>query len=200
MKKKIQRIVGILIIVGLTFIYAHIAKAHCIYNTKLDSSVYGNMSVVNKGMIEQRFTTTEKTLDAVRIKCRTIGDVENVLIKYSILNIENGSVLYEGKLKGETFKNSKFAEFEFPTIENTSGKEYAIQLSSVGETDENQITFCYVTEKERNTNLYFDGEPTEGTMVAKIITNRFDIETFCVLLVFVLYIGLFVKFLYRLFK
>ena len=37
-------------------------------------------------------------------------------------------------------------------------------------------------------------------MILKAVTERFDLETFIVLLVFILYVAVFIKFLYRLFK
>ena len=48
--------------------------------------------------------------------------------------------------------------------------------------------------------MEINNEAVVGTLVMKTVTNRFDIETFCVLLIFIVYIVVFLKFLYKLFK
>ena len=60
------------------------------------------------------------------------------------------------------------------------------------------VGFSYEPKTEKGTELLINGN--NGTLIAKTVTNRFDMETFCVVLLFVLYIVFFVKFLYRLFK
>ena len=47
---------------------------------------------------------------------------------------------------------------------------------------------------------YLTNLEAEGTLIMKTITNRFDVETFCVFLLLVLYIVGFIKFLYKLFS
>ena len=67
--------------------------------------------------------------------------------------------------------------------------------------DENRgigIFFQPLTQK--GTELTISENRTEGTLILKTITDRFDFETFAVLLVFVVYTVVFMKFLYRLFK
>ena len=65
---------------------------------------------------------------------------------------------------------------------------------------ENSVNFCYTVKQEENTNMYLNGEEIEGTVVLRTVTNRFDMETFCMLLIFVLYTIMFMRFLYKLFK
>ena len=62
------------------------------------------------------------------------------------------------------------------------------------------VGFSYEPKTEKGTELLINGNNVDGTLIAKTVTNRFDMETFCVVLLFVLYIVFFVKFLYRLFK
>ena len=54
--------------------------------------------------------------------------------------------------------------------------------------------------KETDTELKISEQIQEGTLILKTVTKRFDIETFVILLIFVLYIIVFLKFLYKLFK
>ena len=62
------------------------------------------------------------------------------------------------------------------------------------------VGFSYEPKQEKDTALSINGKNTDGTLIAKTVTNRFDIETFCVLVLFILYIVGFFKFLYKLFK
>ena len=58
------------------------------------------------------------------------------------------------------------------------------------------------TEKtsEEGTNLKINSEESEGTLILKTVTYRFDIETFYVFLLLVLYICVFFQFLNWLFS
>ena len=68
------------------------------------------------------------------------------------------------------------------------------------------ILFIHVSEKfferktEQGTKFWINDEETDGTLIMKAVTNRFDAETFCVLLLFIIYVIAFMKFLYKLFK
>lgn len=200
MKKRISMILGGLIIILAVFAYAHISKTHCVYDRYIDASDYKDTASYMNGEIVQEFECQEDHLDGIRVKCRIIGIIDNVKVNYSLTEANTGMKVAEGTVQGDQFVNSKFYEFAFDTVSECKNKEYEFKLSITGEDPENYISFCYTGENEKDTNFYLNGDKTEGTLVLKTVTNRFDMETFCVLLVFVIYIVLFIKFLYRLFK
>lgn len=200
MKKKIQIIVGVMIIVIVTFLYAHISKTHCIYDREVDTSDYKDISLLEEVTIAQNFTVTENTLDGVRIKCRVNGNPENVCVEYVLKEADSDVEVARGTVSGAEIKNSKFTDFEFPVIENSADKEYEFVIWAEGGNVDNNIVLCYEGKKEAYTELNVNEETQDGTLILKTVTKRFDIETFCVLLIFILYIIAFLKFLYRLFK
>ena len=99
-----------------------------------------------------------------------------------------------------TIKASKFYNYSFDTVNGCKGRTYKIIFENVGSTEMAGVGFFYQPVTEKNTELIISDNHTEGTLILKTITNRFDFETFAVLLIFVLYIVVFMKFLYRLFK
>lgn len=200
MKKKIQIIVGIVIIVIASFLYAHISKTHCIYDREIDTSDYKDVPLLDGITVSQSFKVTENTLDGVRIKCRVNGNPENVNVEYVLKEVDSGEELANGIVSGAAIKNSKFTGFEFSVVGNTNGKEYEFVIWAENGDEENNIVLCYEGMKETDTELKISEQIQEGTLILKTVTKRFDIETFVILLIFVLYIIVFLKFLYKLFK
>ena len=200
MKKKIQIIVGIVIIVIASFLYAHISKTHCIYDREIDTSDYKDVPLLDGITVSQSFKVTENTLDGVRIKCRVNGNPENVNVEYVLKEVDSGEELANGIVSGAAIKNSNFTYFEFSVFVNTNGKEYEFVIWAENGDEENNIVLCYEGMKETDTELKISEQIQEGTLILKTVTKRFDIETFVILLIFVLYIIVFLKFLYKLFK
>ena len=200
MKKKIQIIVGIVIIVIASFLYAHISKTHCIYDREIDTSDYKDVPLLDGITVSQSFKVTENTLDGVRIKCRVNGNPENVNVEYVLKEVDSVEELANGIVSGAAIKNSKFTDFEFSVVGNTNGKEYEFVIWAENGDEENNIVLCYEGMKETDTELKISEQIQEGTLILKTVTKRFDIETFVILLIFVLYIIVFLKFLYKLFK
>lgn len=200
MKKKLKYIIiGIIVIAGAYF-YSHIAKTHMIYDREVDTSDYKNTGVILEGNVEQQFKSKEETLDGVRVKCQVVGRPQQETIEYTLTDIEQQSILATGEAKVQDLKNSKFYEFKFDEITGCKDKEYLFTLNIKNGSAEEGIAFYYEGVIEEHTSLAVNGEQKEGTLILKTVTHRFDLETFAVILFFALYIVVFMKFLYRLFK
>ena len=104
--------------------------------------------------------------------------------------------------KLHALKFDKFNVFRFDRISECKGKTYTLYVENPdGDVEKTLgVGFSYEPKTEKGTELLINGNNVDGTLIAKTVTNRFDMETFCVVLLFVLYIVFFVKFLYRLFK
>lgn len=198
--KKIKKLIGIVIILVFAFGYAHIAKMNIIYDKNVDNSEYLDMGDLNGKKVEQRFVCKEDTLDGVYAKCQILGDVLDTKVHYTITDEQEEKVVAQGSLSADGIKNAKFNKFTFETIENCRGKELVLAIWSEASAEGNGVTFYFQPETEEDTQLVIGGNETQGTMIMKTITNRFDLETFCVLLLFVGFIVGFMKVLYKLFK
>lgn len=198
--KKIKYIVLVFVVIAGTFLYAHIAKNNIIYDKELDNSEYLPTGIVHDGEIRQEFTSVEETMDGVRVKSQLIGDVQGIQVEYSLIDNTSGEKVFEGKVNAEEIESNKFYLFPFEQVTNCKGKTYTIVLKNLNGAEDKGVGFFFQPYTEQGTELEISGNDTEGTLILKQVTNRFDLETFVILLVFIIYIYLFIKFLYRLFK
>ncbi len=199
--KKVKTILGIIVVLIAAFFYAHIAKANEIYDRSVDSSEYIGTGVFEE-IIEQEFVCKEDTLDGISAKCQLQGDAAGMSVNLALIDNKTGNIAAESSLRAEDIKNSKFNLFSFPTVENCRGNSYTVRFESKEEILEESkgIGLVYQPETMKDTKLEIGSRETEGTLIIKAVTNRFDLETYCVLLIFIVYIFVFIKFLYKLFK
>ena len=200
MKKNVQIIIGAIIVFAACFFYSYIDKTHCIYNEDIDTSDYLSTAAWLNETVCQNFISHENSLDGIKVKVRLTGETDTIECSYQLLDVQENRVVAENVVTGENFKDSKFYVFRFDTIEECKGKEYQFIIENMNETSGNSIDFCFEPNIEKDTKMQINGDEYIGTTILKTVTHRFDVETFCVLMLFVLYIVLFLKFLYKLFK
>ncbi len=201
MKKKIKVVIGIVLIVAFAFCYAHIAKLNNIYDRQVDSSKYIGTGVI-KDSLEQEFVSKEETLDGISLKCQFQGDATGTSLQIELVDCNTNETVATSIVSAKDMKTGKFNVFKFDTVEGCKGKTYKVIVSEKNADFEASkgIGLLYQPDTENNTDLTINGNETQGTLIMKTVTNRFDAETFYVLLLFILYIYGFVKFLYKLFK
>lgn len=199
--KKVKIVIGVIVVFAVAFVYAHIGKVNLIYDKTVDNSEYISTGVF-EGTVEETFVCVEDTLDGITAKCQLQGDASGTVLKMTLIDEEAETIAAEAELAAEEIKNSKFNEFSFDTIEGCKGKSYRAIFENINGSveDTRGIGLLYQPCTEDNTQLEINGENTEGTLIIKTVTNRFDLETFCVFLLFAVYITCFVKFLYKLFR
>lgn len=201
MRRKVSFVIAGAIIILLVFWYAHIAKANLLYDKNIDTSDYKSTDSFMNEKISQSFQSVENSIDGISVKARITGHPDNAVVLYKLIDAGTGDTVAQGKESIADIAGSKFHKFEFENkVEGTKGKNLDFVLEVSGEDNENYIAFCYEDKTEVNTELSIDGIVQEGTLILKVITNRFDIETFIVLLLFIVYVTVFMKFLYKLFK
>ena len=198
--KKIKWVIGICLILVLAFVYAHIAKANMIYDKSIDSSEYQNTGVV-EGIIEQSFVCTEDSLDGISVKCQLNGDTTGISVKMELYDNETNALVAESEVDAEKIKNGKFNEFSFNTVENTNGKGYTVTFQNMNAdvVSGRGVSFSFQNNTEDGTKLVINENETQGTLILKSITDRFDVETYVVLLLMIAYIAGFLVFLNKLF-
>lgn len=189
-----------IVLLAAAFFYAHIDKTTHIYDNSIDSSLYRNTGIMTDWQIEQVFTCEENVLDGVRIKCGVTGDVSGVTLKYTLTDDKTETIVADGVLDAAKIKNSKFNNFNFEQIKNTKNDKFRLEVEAVGAVADNGVNFFTLDRTKGNTELYIDGEKNDGVLALKTISKRFDLETFIIVLCFALFITVFIKFLYKLFK
>lgn len=201
MKKNIMKILCVCIVVALAFLYAHIDKNSYLYNRNADSGVFINTGVLLEGEeISQTFVSDENTIDGVNLKVSIVGKVDEAVLKCAVVDNETLQIT-ESSVKVSDLENNKFNKIKLPEIKNTKDKQFTLVLS-VENTDEQQgLSFYYDPSLENSEQkLSVRGNEETGTIVARVICHRFDVETFVVLLGIIMFITVFLKVLYKLFK
>lgn len=191
--KKIKKMEAVIILILIAFIYGHIHKTHAIYDRTVENDQY-IMLDGSQSQITQEFICEEDSLDGIQVKCQNLQEDPEAEIRVYLQDCENGGIVAKSVKKAGEIKTGKFNEFSFDTVSRCRGKAYKVVF-------EKDFLALYAEKtSEEGTNLKINSEESEGTLILKTVTYRFDIETFCVFLLLVLYICVFFQFLNWLFS
>lgn len=191
--KKIKKMAAVIILILIAFIYGHIHKTHAIYDRTVENDQY-IMLDGSQSQITQEFICEEDSLDGIQVKCQNLQEDPEAEIRVYLQDCENGGIVAKSVKKAGEIRTGKFNEFSFDTVSRCRGKAYKVVF-------EKDFLALYAEKtSEEGTNLKINSEESEGTLILKTVTYRFDIETFCVFLLLVLYICVFFQFLNWLFS
>lgn len=191
--KKIKKIAAVIILILIAFIYGHIHKTHAIYDRTVENDQY-IMLDGSQSQITQEFICEEDSLDGIQVKCQNLQEDPEAEIRVYLQDCENGGIVAKSVKKAGEIKTGKFNEFSFDTVSRCRGKAYKVVF-------EKDFLALYAEKtSEEGTNLKINSEESEGTLILKTVTYRFDIETFCVFMLLVSYICVFFQFLNWLFS
>ena len=191
--RKVERLATVIVLILLAFVYGHVHKTHAIYDRMIENDQYVMMDV-SQDQISQEFVCEEETLDGIQVKCQNLQGDPEAEIRIYLQDCENGETVAESVKKVGDIKTGKFNEFSFDTVTRCRGKAYKVVF------EKDSIALYTEKTSEEGTNLKINSEESEGTLILKTVTYRFDIETFCVFLLLVLYICVFFQFLNWLFS
>ena len=191
--KKIKKMAAVIILILIAFIYGHIHKTHAIYDRTVENDQY-IMLDGSQSQITQEFICEEDSLDGIQVKCQNLQEDPEAEIRVYLQDCENGGIVAKSVKKAGEIKTCKFKEFSFDTVSRCRGKAYKVVF-------EKDFLALYAEKtSEEGTNLKINSEESEGTLILKTVTYRFDIETFCVFMLLVSYICVFFQFLNWLFS
>ena len=191
--EKIKKMAAVIILILIAFIYGHIHKTHAIYDRTVENDQY-IMLDGSQSQITQEFICEEDSLDGIQVKCQNLQEDPEAEIRVYLQDCENGGIVAKSVKKAGEIKTGKFNEFSFDTVSRCRGKAYKVVF-------EKDFLALYAEKtSEEGTNLKINSEESEGTLILKTVTYRFDIETFCVFMLLVSYICVFFQFLNWLFS
>ncbi len=191
--RKVKKLAAVIVLILLAFVYGHVHKTHAIYDRMIENDQYVMMDV-SQDQISQEFVCEEETLDGIQVKCQNLQEDPETEIRINLQDCENGETVAESVKKAGDIKAGKFNEFSFDTVSRCRGKTYKVVF------EKDSLALYAEKTSEEGTNLKINSEESEGTLILKTVTYRFDIETFCVFLLLVLYICVFFQFLNWLFS
>ena len=200
MKKKIISCLAIVVVMVLSYFYAHIDKNSYLYDKNADTGAFNATGVLEDGEeIRQSFIADENTIDGINIKVNISGNVETVVLNCVLLDEAMQEVCYANVAANE-LENNKFNKIEFPIVTETKGRQFTLVLREENSDGQNGVGFYYEPGSQGEQRLTIRGNETEGSIITRIICHRFDVETFVVLLGIITFIVVFMKVLYRYFK
>jgi len=185
MKKILKTGIVIILVVAFAFLYAyHIDKIVFLYDQNQDSIEFVQTGVLVDDEVSQTFVSTEDVLDGMSVRCFVVGDVSDVTIEYSLKDTTTREVLATGTSPAHGISNDRFHIFRFNQVSDTKGNQYTFTLRVTGSMEGNGVGF----------------QMANGILDARTVSRQFEPETFIIVLLFAIYIAVFMRLLYKLFK
>ena len=199
-KNIIYNVLVYIIILGISYLYSYVDKNYYLNTQNADTSTfYGTGILIGDDQVTQTFVSPEKNIDGVNVKISLTGNMENVVLNYAIID-ETTGVSYSASVPAIELENNKFNTLWIPTITNAKNKPYKLVLNVENSYELNGISFYAEHGVKGNQRLVIMGNESEGTLVSRIVTSKFDVETFVVVISILIFIVAFMKVLYKAFK
>lgn len=202
MKKRLKYVIVAAVILIVSFLYAHVDKKIPVYDAAADTSLYGNMGVLDAGFcVTQEFVCERPVLDGVSIKCGTIGSPVTATYQYQIMDASSGAVLREGTVDGSLIQNTRYYTIKFEQIEDCLDRELIFTFQSENASAANALTIYNVPKGDEQADLYLNEDEFLGnTLALRTVSHGFDVETFVSVAFCLVYLYLFIKVLYKFFS
>lgn len=209
--KKTKQLIALLIVILAAVIYSYGVWPRPIYNTNVGSGSYLNTGAIDEDTeYIQKFVCEDVGLCGLNIKLTKMDNPTIGTYEWSVVDAKSNQVVGMGIIDQTSTENKVFesasaqkkgiVELEFNKQTDSKGKEYILSIKAI-EVEEGETMAVYVTEKNQNeTELSINGKKLEQTSVIKLNYQRFNLETFIVFLGIMIYLILFVKFMYKLFR
>ena len=212
MMKAIKKVLIVILIIVAGVAYSYGTWPRAIFNTNIGSLSYEKTDFLTTGsIVEQNFVCASKGFSGFTIKLlkqdgQQLGDYD-----WSVQEVESGDVIAEGTIGEKDTQTRLFQssmpqkqgmiQVEIPRQENSKGKEYKLTLKAT-EMQDTESAAVYMTEKGNvSSELKVNGEVVaDRASIVKADCKRFNVETFIVFWGIGVYLWVFIKFMYKLFK
>ena len=200
--KKIVNYSVIIIFILLTgFFYSHVNVKNNVYDTRVDNADWKDLGDIGDKVIVQNFTSKENYINGIQLQIATscIDNSDNYF-NYA-LEDTNGNVLGKSKILIQEIKSTRIntLSFEEP-IDINAGELYRVRFWQTRKDYNATSSISYITPATDGHTFYIDDNETDGTLVFRTYTNRFDTETYIVYIVFAIIVVMFLKLLFHLFR
>lgn len=198
--KSIKKIIMLLIVIVLAAAYSFVDNTENMYDvSNEDTNRYVSTGPIYKDTFSIPVVPHENSLDAISLKSGIVGDVSDVTVKYRLLDAKK-NIVTEGSVAASEIEDRKQYKYSFEKVEKCKDRQYYFEICEENASEENGVTFYYDPQDNMKQPIEVMGEKAEGAVIAKLVTHRFDLKTFVIVLCFVAYLVGFTKILYKLFK
>lgn len=202
MKKTWKYIIAAGVIVGISFLYAHVDKKVPVYDKTVDTSLYGNMGELTQGLyVRQEFVCEKSVLDGLSLKIATFGNKLTSTYDFQIVDTESGDVVREGVLDASDVPNSKYYTIEFDQIEDCKDQRFTFVLESENAGQGNALTVYNVPKGGEDARLRLNSDEfVNNTLAMRTVSHMFDWETFISVIFVLAYLYVFLIVLFKFFS
>lgn len=209
--KNLKKIIFVVLAVVVAAIYSYGVWPRAIYNTDIGANSYENTGKLNAGVVlTQTFVSTDHGLCGFSIKLTKLDNQVIGTYNWSVTEADSGKEVGAGVIDESSTENKEFVsssaqkrgniKVTFPIQEESEGKEYILTIQGEN-VQEDETMAVYMTEKGKSeSTMKLNGENLEKASVIKLNYKRFNVETFIVFLAIVVYLVVFIKFMYKLFR
>lgn len=209
--KIVKRVIFCILALIVAGVYSYGVWPRAIYDTDIGANSYENTGALEEGtVVKQQFLCTDDGMCGLKIKLtkqdsQTIGQY-----KWAITEQESGKEIGSGIIDESSTENKEFVsasaqergniELEVPLQKQSKDNIYVLSIEG-SRVQEDETMAIYITEKGENAKeLMVDKESIDKACVIKVEYKRFNVETFIVFVGIIIYLIVFVKFMYRLFR
>lgn len=209
--KKIKKILLLLVVVLVACVYSYGVWTRPIYDTNIGSGSYENTGALEKGAkLCQEFVCKDAGLSGMTLKLTKMENQTIGTYHWTVVDLETGrevgaGVIDEAMTETKVFESASAQkkgtiELEFDKQKDSRQRKYLLTIEAA-EVAEDETMAVYITEKNSvETSLRIDEEELDRSCVLKLNYQRFNLETFIVFLGIMIYLIVFVKFMYKLFR
>ena len=208
MWKKILLVLAVILLGG---VYSYGEWSRAIYNTDISTGLYENTGALENGIaFEQQFTCYDEGFCGLSVKLSKLDHPVIGEYNWEIQDVEAGKVVGNGTIDESTTENKLFESssalkrgniiLNFPRQEGSAGKEYIFVIKE-SDVRADETMAVYLTEmNENSSSLKVGNQHMDKAGVIKLYYHRFNVETFIVFLGIMVYLAIFIKFIYKLFR
>ena len=202
MKKSVKYIIVAAVIVGISFLYAHVGKRMPIYDKSVDSSLYGNMGELTVDLqVQQEFICEKPVLSGISIMCATYGNTLTSTYQYQVLDAQTGEVARSGVLDAGQVKNGTYYTIEFETIDGCQDRRFIFTLVSDNAEPGNALTVYNVPKGNEDADLHLNADEFPNNTLAMLtVSDMFDVETLVSVIFCLTFLYVFIIVLYKFFS
>lgn len=206
-----KRIMLVLVVILLGGAYSYGEWSMPIYNTDVGTGLYENTGALEQDIaFEQLFTCYDEGFCGLSVKLTKLDHPVIGEYNWEIQDVETGEIVGTGMIDESTTENRLFESssalkrgnilLHFPKQKDSAGKEYMFTIREE-DAGSDETMAVYLTEmNENSSSLKVGSRIMDKAGVIKLSYQRFNYETFIVFLGIMVYLAVFIKFIYKLFR
>lgn len=202
MRKKLGLLVFAVITVVFAYLYSNFDKAVPVYSKNVTMEKLENVGEISQQtVVEQSFLVPYKSLKGLKFKVDTMSHKEvEATLNYEVTSENDREVLASGTVNASEVGHYKYLDINFDKeIVNRKGQVLKVTVTDNNTKEGKGISIA-------SSSILDEGYPVRvnnsqgGILIMKTVSHVFDIETFVITLVILLYISCFMRLLYRFFR